>query len=440
MNMEDKPKFESSRWLVCVQALFLLACLGAGYLVWAALSKDHIAGCGYGSGCQYVLQSRWAYWLDVPVSLPALMVYLLLFLTTVLLPRASSLDQQRGSWMIIVCLSMVVMGSALWFIGVQAFILRTYCKFCCLIHGCGMTASAICLFNIPISADNTLSLLWSSGSKTPGMPKKGVFQIMGIGLLGILILIAGQLLLPTRVNWVQEIKPSSQEKTLAVNKTGKENGNNRSLTPSARLVSPGLLSLFQERVLLKLDELPLLGKPDAPHIIVVLTDYACPHCRLLHQILLQTQQRLSNQLAIVLLPMPASTNCNSYVPANLPSNSNSCEYARLSLAVWRAQQMAYHDFEAWMYSAFKPKPVEQAGEYAVRLVGELKLKESLTNSWIDQQISINCYLHHLTSQATGKPTLPQIIIGNAVSVGSIDSVQYLFVLIEKYLGLKLQSP
>ena len=51
--------------------LFLLALLGSSYLAWAAFSDSPIAGCGTGSGCDKVMGSRWAYWLNIPVSAPA---------------------------------------------------------------------------------------------------------------------------------------------------------------------------------------------------------------------------------------------------------------------------------------------------------------------------------------------------------------------------------
>jgi len=64
----------TSAWLAWVRALLAVAILGAGYLAWLAIHNGSAAGCGPESGCNKVLQSRWAYWLDLPVSVPAVLV------------------------------------------------------------------------------------------------------------------------------------------------------------------------------------------------------------------------------------------------------------------------------------------------------------------------------------------------------------------------------
>ena len=50
-------------------------CVSA-YLLYGSLTGDRLAGCGPESGCDAVLRSRWAYIFGLPVSLPALMLYL----------------------------------------------------------------------------------------------------------------------------------------------------------------------------------------------------------------------------------------------------------------------------------------------------------------------------------------------------------------------------
>src|SRR5512136_488987 len=116
-------------WLICVRALLAVAIIGAGYLAWVSIHNGPVAGCGPESGCNKVLQSRWAYWLDVPVSLPALLVYLALLGATVLLQKRPAPDDERGSWAAIIALSIIVAGAALWFVGLQVFVIKAFCKF-----------------------------------------------------------------------------------------------------------------------------------------------------------------------------------------------------------------------------------------------------------------------------------------------------------------------
>src|ERR1017187_6158953 len=81
-------------WLKWVRVLLLTAMSGAGYLAWVAIHNGPVAGCGPESGCDAVLHSRWAYWLDVPVSVPAVLVYLALLGATVLLQKRPSPDDR----------------------------------------------------------------------------------------------------------------------------------------------------------------------------------------------------------------------------------------------------------------------------------------------------------------------------------------------------------
>ena len=182
----------------------------------------------------------------------------------------------------------------------------------------------------------------------------------------------------------------------------------------------------------------MIGSPGASNVIVNLFDYNCPHCRLLHPILLEAQHRLGDQLGIVCLPMPMDSQCNPFVPAGHPTFTNSCDYARLSLAVWRANRLAYPEFENRMLFSKDPLPVDQARAYAAQLVGTNELQSALTNEWIQQQILMACYLHCTNWQAAGGPAMPQLIIGPVISVGPLNSPNHLLVLLEKYLGIKPQ--
>lgn len=217
-----------------------------------------------------------------------------------------------------------------------------------------------------------------------------------------------------------------------------EQSTNALVSPNLQLIAPHLLSIYNGQFLIQLDDVPMIGSPDATNVILNLYDYNCTHCRLLHPMLLDVQRRLGNQLGIVCLPMPMSTNCNPFVPANHPSFTNSCDYARISLAVWQANRFVFPQFEEWLFSTSQPAPVEEVRAYANQLVGTNNLQTALTNEWIDRQILTACQLHYTNWQITGGPAMPQIIIGPVISVGPLNSPNHLLVLLEKYLGIKLR--
>jgi len=50
---------------------------------------------------------------------------------------------------------------------------------------------------------------------------------------------------------------------------------------------------------------------------------------------------------------------------------------------------------------------------------------------------MDCQLHHDNGNAVGDASLPQIVMGNAISVGPINSVMHLRLLLRQYLGVDL---
>ena len=239
----------TSAWLAWVRTFLVVAMLGAGYLAWVSIHHGPVAGCGLESGCNQVLQSRWAYWLDLPVSLPAVLVYLALFGTTVLLQKRTSPDDQRGSWAAIIILSVIVAGAALWFVGLQVFVIKAFCKFCMTAHACGFAAALLCLKNIPLAADPDTPM-WSTGSGKRGVPRPAVLTLVLIGLAGVAVLAGGQVLFQKERNVVKVLPatPARAAKTAALSASTNTNLSipetpvglftNRPVSPNARLIAP----------------------------------------------------------------------------------------------------------------------------------------------------------------------------------------------------------
>src|ERR1039458_9524192 len=189
-------------WLILVRALLAVAIVGASYLAWVAIHNGPVAGCGPESGCDKVLHSRWAYWLDVPVSVPALLVYLALLGATVLLQKRSAPDDERGSWAAIIALAVIVAGAALWFVGLQVFVIKAFCKFCMTAHACGFVAALLCLINIPLAAHPDTPM-WTTGSGKRGVPRQAIFSLVLIGLAGVAVLAGRQVLVQKQRNVVK---------------------------------------------------------------------------------------------------------------------------------------------------------------------------------------------------------------------------------------------
>ena len=202
----DNPAYPTTSatpaWLLWVRALLAVAILGAGYLAWVSIHHGPVAGCGAESGCNKVLQSRWAYWLDIPVSVPALLVYLALMGATVLLRKRPAPDDERGSWAAIIALSVIVAGAALWFVGLQVFVIKAFCKFCMTAHACGFVAALLCLKKIPLAVDPDTPM-WAAGSGKRGVPRAAIVGVALLGLAGVAVLAGGQLLVQKERNVVK---------------------------------------------------------------------------------------------------------------------------------------------------------------------------------------------------------------------------------------------
>jgi uncharacterized membrane protein len=428
-TISPPTKLGTPAWLHWARALLLIAMSGAGYLAWVAIHNGPAAGCGPESGCGAVLQSRWAYWLDLPVSVPAVLVYVALLASTVLLQKRPSPDDQRGSWAAIIILSVIVAGAAFWFVSLQVFVIQAFCKYCLTAHACGFAAALICLMHIPYATDPATPM-WATGSGKRGVPRKAVSLLVVVGLAGVVMLAGGQVLFQKQRNVVKVLQSPSA--------AASPNQPVADVPPSpdARLIAPRTLSLYTNRFVIKLDQVPMMGSPDASNVIVCLVDYTCVHCRALHPILKAMSQQFSNQLAIVCLPVTLSPECNPFIPKmNAHASTNSCEFARLGLAVWRAKPAAHRQFDDWMFSGVRPPSLDQAMDYATQLVGAAPLKAALNDPWVAQQLLTDCQIHRANWIAVENSAMPQIVMGNAVSSGPINSVEHLEILLNRFMGL-----
>jgi uncharacterized membrane protein/thiol-disulfide isomerase/thioredoxin len=463
-----------TRWLQLVQLLLFVALGGGVYLAWVSFQTGPVAGCGPGSGCSKVLQSRWAYWLGIPVSVPAVPAYLGLLITTVLLHPRQTSGVQRRAWMGAVVLSVVIAGAALWFIGLQAVVLKSFCKFCMMAHSCALVAVALLLGKLPRPGRTPTAPSLPEGTEPQGaavgLPGGKLGWCVLAGLSGVAVLIAGQLLVEKKRFTVASLPaaeparaplrlptnlaarlPSSTSAPIAsafatlsntlapTSKPGRPAVALNPTNPAIRIVQrtgPGEISLHDGLFNFQLSEVPMIGAPGARHIVVSLFDYTCHHCRDLHPKLVEVQKQYSNQLSIVSLVTPLASNCNPVVKIRLPDHTNACEYARLALAVWRVKREAFRPFDDWLFEPPRPVPVPEAKRYAAQLVGVDNLERALADAWITNHMQTNGYLYKTNYLRLKNSVLPELMIGSAVSFGPLNNPKDLTDLLADHLGLK----
>jgi protein-disulfide isomerase len=161
---------------------------------------------------------------------------------------------------------------------------------------------------------------------------------------------------------------------------------------------------------------PLVGSPDAPCVVALLFDYKCPHCQQLHLMLDEAVRRYDGKLAFVLCPTPLNTRCNPYIPRDVDEFKDSCELAKIGLAVWVAKREAFPAFDRWMFSfesgdRWQPRNLDAARAKAVELVGQAKFNAALADPWIVQYIQTCVRIYGDTTQG-GNNAVPKLVFGS----------------------------
>ena len=136
----------------------------------------------------------------------------------------------------------------------------------------------------------------------------------------------------------------------------------------------------------------------------------------MHFMLDEAIRRYGGKLAFALCPAPLNTNCNPYIPRNVDEFKDSCELAKVGLAVWVAKREAFPAFDRWMFSfesgdLWRPRSLDAARAKAVELVGQAKFDAARADPWIDRymQTSIRIYGHTIQN---GNNAVPKLVFGS----------------------------
>lgn len=196
----------------------------------------------------------------------------------------------------------------------------------------------------------------------------------------------------------------------------------RSAPPAPEGARGRTLELFGGKFPLDLRAVPLLGSPDAPHVVVCLLDHTCYGCRVLHGQLTAARNEFSNQVAIVTLPAPLDGACNPAVKEPFPEHTNGCDYARISLAVWQANRDVFPMFDGWLFSGSVPPPIEETRQIAARLVGQTNLENALKNPSVLEQLKQDTAIYQAAYSKLGAHTMPLLFIGTNMVSGAMPSL------------------
>jgi len=377
-------------WRWVLTGLSALALALSADLSWHYLVGGSVIGCGGGNACDQVLRSRWSAVGGVlPVSGLAAGAYLAMLVASLFLGPATEAPVRRLAWRAILVLVGAASGSAVWFIIVQKWIIGSFCPYCMAAHLTGLLLAALVIWRAPRQFDDDSTAV-ARANLAPvqdafpanSQPVIGHLPAIGVALLGVAL--AG-IMVACQVYFVPP----------AVHRDG----------------------LFQDQLsVIDPHSAPLLGPPDASCVVNLLFDYECPHCQQMHFMLDEAIRRYHGKLAFVLCPTPLNTQCNPYIPRDVGEFKNSCELAKIGLAVWVARREAFPAFDHWMFTfesgdRWHPRSLAAARGKAVELVGQAKFDAALADPWIDRYMQTSVQIYGETIQNCNN-AVPKLVFGS----------------------------
>jgi uncharacterized membrane protein/protein-disulfide isomerase len=392
-------------WRMAMMVLSALALALSGYLSWHYLAGGSVIGCGGGSPCDKVLNSRWSSVAGVlPVSGLAAGTYLAMLLTTFFIGPTTELEIRQVAWRAMLVFVGAAAGSAVWFFIVQKWIVGAFCPYCMAAHITGVLLAILVIWRAPGELKSEIRIPNSERN-----PKSEIrisnfglrsWSLAGVGLAGILAVSQAAFTPPAAFRG-----GDSQNKLPA---------------PDPRAV-------------------PLVGSPDASYVVTLLFDYECPHCQQLYFMLDEVVRRYNGKVAFALCPAPLNTHCNPYVPRDVDEFKDSCELARIGLAVWKADREAFSTFDRWMFffesgDRWQPRSPDAARAKAVELLGEAKFDSAMADPWISRYMQTSIRIYGATAQ-NGKGGVPRLVFGSRWVIPQPNDADELLSILQNSLGL-----
>lgn len=393
-------------WRWVLTGLSVLALALSAYLGWHYLMGGSVIGCGGGSPCDQVLNGRWSSVGGVlPVSGLAAGAYLAMLVASFFIGPATEAPVRRLAWRAMLVLVGAAAGSAVWFIIVQKWIIGSFCPYCMATHITGLLLATLITWQAPKHLDDNSTA--PDEDVSSAAPRRVIGRLPAMGFASVGLILAG-IMAACQVHFVPPVAYR-----------GGESQNNQPVIDTHNA--------------------PLIGSADAPYIVNLLFDYKCPHCQQLHLMLDEVIRRYNGKLAFVLCPTPLNTRCNPYIPRDVDEFKDSCELAKVALAVWVANREAFPTFDRWMFSfesgdRWQPRSLDASRAKAVELVGQAKFDAAQADPWIDRYLQTSIRIYGNTAKG-GNNAVPKLVFGSHWVIPQPDDADDLVLILQNSLAV-----
>jgi hypothetical protein len=150
-------------------------------------------------------------------------------------------------------------------------------------------------------------------------------------------------------------------------------------------------------------------------------------------------KQYDHKLAFVLCPTPLNNECNPHIPRNVEAFKNSCDFAKIGLAIWKTSHEAFYVFDSWMFSdeagkTWQPRDLAATRAKAVELIGQSKLDAAASDPWIQEYMQA-CIQRYGQTIQNGKGGVPKLIFGERWVLPEPRDVDDLIMILQKMLGV-----
>jgi uncharacterized membrane protein len=202
-----------------------------------------------------------------------------------------------------------------------------------------------------------------------------------------------------------------------------------------------IIKLLRGSLTLDVANEPIIGSIDAPHVVVEMISYDCPHCRKTNRLMKRALSRYRDEVALVVLILPLEARCNKLITDPAASHPDACSTARMAIALAKLKPAVFPRFHEYLMGGDEKKP-PQFSDILVqgyRMAEREKLQEIRDSKEVAQQVEgyVNLFGTLRRQNAKNKNFgLPIQILGDHVVSGGIEKVEDIYKAWEQHLGLK----